>query len=156
MDLGAAVEADEQPLEVVEVSEGALDDPAHASEPGAVLGPAAGDHWLDAPLADEAAVGVVVVAAIGGDRVGATAGPADGAAHRRHLVQQRAQLGDVVAVTARDRPDERDPGGVDQEVVLRPRSGAINRARARLGAPFSPARGSSPPPPAPTRARRRP
>ncbi len=43
MDLGAAVVADEQPFEVVQPGEGALDDPAGATEPGAVLGLAAGD-----------------------------------------------------------------------------------------------------------------
>jgi hypothetical protein len=41
-----------------------------------------------------------------------------------------------VAVAARDRPGERDPGRVDQEMVLRSVSGPVNRARARFGAPF--------------------
>ena len=50
MDLVAAVVADEQPLEVVEPGEGALDDPAGAAEPGAVLGLAAGDLGLDPRL----------------------------------------------------------------------------------------------------------
>jgi hypothetical protein len=45
-------------------------------------------------------------------------------------------LRDVVAVAARDRPGERDPRRVDQEVVLAAVSGSINRARARRGAPF--------------------
>lgn len=51
VDLGAAVEADEQSFEVVKVGEGALDDPAHAAEPGAARGLAASDHGLDAPVA---------------------------------------------------------------------------------------------------------
>ena len=37
MDFVAAVVADEEPLEVVEPGEGALDNPADAAEPGAVL-----------------------------------------------------------------------------------------------------------------------
>jgi hypothetical protein len=49
----------------VEPGEGAFDDPAVASEPGAVLGLSAGDDRLDAALPDEAAVLVVVVAAVG-------------------------------------------------------------------------------------------
>ncbi len=83
-----------------------------------------------------AAVLVVVVAAVGDQarRVGGAAGRP--AAHRRHPVEQRDQLGDVVAVAAGDRPGERDPGRVDQEVVLGAGSGSINRARARRGAPF--------------------
>ena len=43
MDRVAAVVPDEQPLEVMQPGEGALDDPADAAEPGAVLGLAAGD-----------------------------------------------------------------------------------------------------------------
>ncbi len=136
MDLGPTVVADEQALEVVQPGEGALDHPAGTAEPRAVLGLAAGDHGRDASLADEAAVGVVVVAAISKDGVGAKAGSTDGAAHGRDLVEQRDQLGDVVTVATRERPGERDPAAVDQEVVLGPVSGSINRARARRGAPF--------------------
>ena len=70
MDLGAAVVADEQPFELVQPGEGALDDPAVAAEAGAVLGLAAGDLGLDAALADEVAVLVVVVAAVGDEPCG--------------------------------------------------------------------------------------
>ena len=45
--LGAAFVADEQPLELVQVREGALDDPANAAEAGAVVGAAASDHRPD-------------------------------------------------------------------------------------------------------------
>jgi hypothetical protein len=41
-----------------------------------------------------------------------------------------------VAVAAGDRPGERDPGRVYEQVMLGAVSGSINRARARLGAPF--------------------
>ncbi len=47
MDFVAAVVADEQALEVMEPGEGALDDPAGAAEPGAVLGLAARDLRSD-------------------------------------------------------------------------------------------------------------
>ena len=77
MDLGSAVVADVQPLVVVQVSEGPLDDPTHAAEPRAVLGLAAGDDGSNAPLADEAAVRIVVVAAVGDDRGWATTRSAD-------------------------------------------------------------------------------
>ena len=87
-------------------------------------------------LAELAAVLVVVVAAVSGDPVGAAARPADLAADGRYPLDERDQLGDVVAVAAGDRPGERDPGRVDEKVVLRAVSGSINRARARFGAPF--------------------
>ena len=136
VDLGAAVVADEQPLEVVQPGEGALDDPASTTEAGAVLGLAAGDLRLDPSLPELAPVLVVVVAAVCGHPVGPAARAADLAAHGRDSLDQRDQLGDVVAVAARERPGERDPGRVDQEVMLGAVSGSINRARTRFGAPF--------------------
>jgi hypothetical protein len=55
---------------------------------------------------------------------------------RRHAIHKRNQLGDVVTVATGERPGERDPCRVDEEVVFRPVSGSINRARARFGAPL--------------------
>ena len=118
MDLVAAVVADEQSFVVVEPGEGALDDPADAAEPGAVSGFAACDHWFDAALAHELAVFVVVVAAVGDHGVWPTAWPPDLAAYRRHTLQQRDELGDVVAVSAGDREGERDPRRVYEKVML--------------------------------------
>ena len=136
MDVGAAFVADEQSFEVVQAGEGALDDPAVAAESGAVLGLAACDLGCDAAPAELAAVAVVVVAAIGAEAFGPAARPTNLAAHRRDTVDQRDQLGAVVAVAAGDRPGKRDPRRVYEKVMLGPRSGSINRARARLGAPF--------------------
>jgi hypothetical protein len=136
VDLVSAVVADEQPLEVVQPGEGALDDPAGAAEAGAVLGLPARDLRADAASTQLAPVAVVVVATVGGDSLRPPARAADAAAHRRHSVDEREQLGYVVAVAARDRPGERDPGRVDQKVVLGAGSGSINRARPRRGAPF--------------------
>ena len=83
-----------------------------------------------------AAMGGVVVAAVGGHPLGSSPWPADLAAYGRHPVDQGDQLGDVMAVAAGDRPGKRDPSRVYEKVMLRAVSGSINRARARLGAPF--------------------
>jgi hypothetical protein len=136
VDVAAAVVADEQAFELVEPGEGALNDPAVASEPGAVVALAAGDLRLDPAAMELATVLVMVVASVGRDTVGSTARPANTAAHWRHALDERDQLGDVVAVTAGERPGERDPGRVDQEVVFGAVSGPVNRARARRGAPL--------------------
>lgn len=136
MDLVAAVVADEQPFEVVQPGEGALDDPADAAEAGAVLGIAACDLGAHASASQLAAVLVVVVAAVGEHTVGPFARPAGLAAHVRDALDQRDKLGDVVAVAAGDAPRERDPGRVYEKVMLGAVSGSINRARARRGAPF--------------------
>ena len=136
MDFVASVVADEESFVVVEPGEGAFDDPAVAAKPRAVIGAAAGDFGRDATAAELAAMALVVVTAVGGHPVRSSAWPADLAAHGRHTLDQRHELGYVVAVTARERPGERDPCRVDEEMVLRPVSGSINRARARFGAPF--------------------
>jgi hypothetical protein len=112
VDLGAAVVADEESLELMEPREGPLDDPADAAESGSVLGLAAGDLGRDAAAAEFATVLVVVVAAVGDDPVGPPAWPADLATDGRHAVDKREQLGDVVAVAAGERPGERDSGRV--------------------------------------------
>jgi hypothetical protein len=136
VDLGAVVVSDEQPFEVVEPGEGALDDPAGAAEPGAVFGLAAGDLGLDSSLSELATVLVVVVAAVGGDALGSAARAADASCDWRDAVEEGDQLGDVVAVAAGECPGEWESARVDQEVVLGSGPSAINRARARLGAPF--------------------
>jgi len=112
VDLVAAVGADEEPASVVQPGEGALDDPALLAEPRAVLGLAAGDDRLDPALPDQAAVLVVVVAAVGEQRPRFLTRPADAPVHGRHAVEQRLKLGDVVAVTTGQRPRERDAAAV--------------------------------------------
>jgi len=104
VDLGAAVVADEQPLELVEPGEGALDDPAVAAQAGAVRGLAACDLGADSAPAQLSPVLVVVVAAVCCDTGGPSPRPANLAAHRRDPLDQRDQLGDVVAVAAGERP----------------------------------------------------
>ena len=136
MDVVAAVGADEEAAAVVEPGEGALDDPTVAAEPGAVFGLAAGDDRFDAELPDEAAVPVVVVAAVGDQHRWSTSRAADASSDGRHPVEQLEQLGDVVAVAARERPRERDAAAVYEQVVLAACSATIDRAGTRFAAPF--------------------
>ena len=136
MHLGAALVADEQPLELMKVSEGALDDPTDCAQSGAVSGAASRDRRFDPSRTQHSPVLVVVVAAIGDQLVGAATRPARQAGDGRHPVEQRDQLRNVVAVAARQRVGERDPARVDQEMVLRACAAPVDRARVRFGAPF--------------------
>ena len=136
MDSVTAVVTDEQSFELVEPGEGALDDPAVTAESRAVRATSASDLRDDPASAEFAAVLVVVVAAVGADPVGTPPRPAGLASYDRDTVDQRDQLGDVVAVAARDRPGKRQSGGVYEKVMLGAVSGSVNRARARFGAPF--------------------
>lgn len=136
MHVGSPLVADEEPFEVVEVSEGAFDHPTDASETGAVLGLAASDDRRDPQLAKLVAMTVRVVAAVSDHAQRPAAGAPDRTSDRRHGLHEGEQLLDVVAVGAGQAPSERDPAGVDEEVMLRPRTASVDRARPRLGAPF--------------------
>ena len=136
MDVVAAVGADEQSASAVEPGEGALNDPAVAAEAGAVVGLASSDDGFDPSLPDEAAVLVVVIAAVGNQRLGASSRSADAAADGRHPVEELHELGDVVAVAAGERPGQRDAAAVYEEVVFAAGSPAIDRAGTRFRAPF--------------------
>jgi hypothetical protein len=136
VDLVTAVGADQEAAAVVKPGEGALDDPAVAAEPGAVLGLAASDDWLHAPLPDEPPALVVVVAAVGDQRPRSASWATDPATDGRHSVEKLEQLRDVVAVALGERPGEKDPAAVYQQVVLAAATAPVDRARTRLGAPF--------------------
>jgi hypothetical protein len=102
------------------VREAAFDDPALSSEPGAVLGAAPSDQRLDPASPQQPTVLVVVIATIGDHDIGFLPRPpsltGDGSAVQ--VVQQRQQLGDVVALAAGQRNGERDARRVDEQVVL--------------------------------------
>jgi hypothetical protein len=127
VEVGAAFVARAQPLEGVQPGEAALDHPAVSAEAGAVGDPAAGDPRGDAAGAQLAAVDVVVVAAVGEQLPGAPAGPAASAPDRRNGVDQRDELGDVVAVAAGEADGERDAAGVADQVVLGAGAPAVDR-----------------------------
>ena len=120
MESGVALVAGSQAAEVVQVREAALDDPALGAQSGAVVAAAARDHGFDAALPEQPAVLVVVIATIGQDQVGLLARPAAFAGDRPgvQVVEQRQQLGDVIAVAAGQRDGQRDAGGVDEQVVF--------------------------------------
>ena len=100
--------------------EAALDDPALPAERGSVFDASAGDHGSDPASPEQSPVLVVVIAAVGEDEVGLLAGSAAFARDRPvvKVIQERQQLGDVVAVAACQRDRERDAGRVDEQVVF--------------------------------------
>lgn len=120
MHLGVSFVADPEAAEVVQVREAAFDDPAPGAQPGAVLDAAPGDDRFDAARPQQPAVLVVVIAAVGQHDVGLLARAAELAGDRSgaQVVEQRQELGDIVAVAAGQRDRQRDPGRVDQEMVL--------------------------------------
>ena len=102
----------------MQLGEGALDDPADRAQMGAVGDAAAGDHRADATSVKEAAMLVMVVAAVGVDRFGSATWAAGPATHRRDRIRQRQELGDVVAVAAGHRDRQWDAVAASQQVML--------------------------------------
>jgi hypothetical protein len=127
VDVGAAFIPGAQPLERVQPGEAAFDHPALAAQARAMRDTAAGDPRSDASSAQPAAVDVVVVAAVGEQLPRAAAGTAAPAADRRHGVDQRDELGDVVAVAAGEADRQRDASGVADQVVLGAGPAAVDR-----------------------------
>ncbi len=112
---------------------GVLDDPPVNSEPGSMKDAATGDHRFDALRPDEAAVLVVVVAAIAEQGVRAPSRASGQARDRRNFREQGHQLGDVVAVAAGQRHRERDALPVGQDVVFAAWTCTADRARSAFG-----------------------
>jgi len=121
----------------VKVADGALHDPALATEPGAVLGAAAGDHRDDPAGSELATVPVVVVTAIGQDAVGLPARVPDPARDGRLAtgVDQWQQLRDVVAIAGAHRDGQRYAQAVGQSVGLDAPLRAIGRGWAGVRPP---------------------
>jgi hypothetical protein len=82
------------------------------------------------------AVGVVVMAPVGEQLPGAPARPATPPADRRHRIQERNELGDVVAVAAGQRDRQRNATGVADQMVLGTGTRAVDRRRADVVPPF--------------------
>lgn len=91
-------------------------------------GAASGDHWRDAALTDQAPVSVVVVAAVGLHLPGAAQRSPTAAAPGRHLVDQRDELGDVVAVAAGQRHHQRHTARVGDQMMLGTGTATVDRA----------------------------
>lgn len=83
-----------------------------------MVGAAASDHWLDAARPQLATVLVVVLAAVREHSLGSSSGVSSPAAHRPNSVDQRQELSDVVAVSAREADRQRDAARVGQQMVL--------------------------------------
>ena len=121
-------------MELVQQGEGLLDDPAH----GLVVVPGAtsADHWLNASMAQQVSVLVVVIAPVGDQNVGLASRSARSPAHGRDGLDQREKFGDVVAVTAGQAGRERDSAAPANQVVFRAGLAAVDRAGAGRGSPL--------------------
>lgn len=151
MDVVASFPADPQAAEAVQSGDRPLDDPPEGAQAGAMRLATLADHRPDAALPHESTV-VVVVAAVGEEHVGPPTRPADHAGNGGDLVQERKELGDVVAIAAGQRRRERDALAVGDDVVFAARACAVDRAGSACGPRRAGRTGRSRSPPATSRA----
>ena len=112
-------------------AEGAFDDPAVPAQTGAGVLPDSGDAGGDAAAAEVAAHPWVVVALVPVQLERSAAGMAAAAAlDARHGVQDRFDEEAVVPVGAGHQHVQREPAGVDEQVVLAAGLAAVGGVRA--------------------------
>ena len=135
VDVGAALPALGQASELVQQGEGLLDDPAH----GLVVVPSAtaADQGLNPSVPQHTSVLVVVVTPIGDDDLRSPARAAPAPSDGRNRVDERDELGDVVAVTAGQCRGERDAASFADQVVFRAGLCPVDGARPGRGSPLS-------------------
>ncbi len=136
MEVGAYLVAGPESFELVEPGGGPLDDPACLAQPVAVRDASAGGLGCDAAGSEDAAVLVVVVAAVGEQPARPVPRPSAEAEDAGDRVQQGRQLSDVEPVPSGQRDGEGCAVAVDDQVVLAARPGAVDRRRSGVSPPF--------------------
>ena len=125
MDSRQSFEADTQAAEVVQPSDGALDNPTGRSQAAAVRYAASGNQRADAGRMQRLAIFVVIVAAVALYQRGFAQRTTTFATDRRNGRDQRVQLRHVVAIGAGENQRERDALRFGDEVMLRAGASAI-------------------------------
>ena len=112
VNVGAMFEANTKTTEVVKPRMSTFDNPAEFAQTAAVLGPALGNHRVDAALAKLLAMRLGVIATVCVDDFGLLKRSATYAANRWNGVNEWQQLGDVVAIRACQDCADRNAVGV--------------------------------------------
>ncbi len=135
MNVGSTLEANAKTTKIVQPCMRTLDYPAEFAESAAVFRTAPSDHRFDIARTKPLAMRLRVVSTICVDDFGLAKRSTAYAANRRDRVDERQQLGNVVAIRASQDGTDGDASGIDEDVMLRARSRAIGGVRAS----FSPA-----------------
>ena len=115
----------------------ALHDPARAAQAAAVRRPALGELGVDPASMQRIAVRLRIVSSVALDQPRLSHGATRTAAERRNRVDERQQLGNVVAVRRGQQRRQRDAARLGENVVLRPRLTAIGWVRSSFFPPRS-------------------
>lgn len=127
--------ADAKTAILVQPRKSTLNHPPINPQTTAVIGTPLSQNGLDAPLAKFLAVWFAIISSITQHRNRTPKRPADLACNSRNLLDQRQQLGDIMAVSAGQSHRQRDPIGVGHHMVLRALLAAIRGVWAGFGPP---------------------
>ena len=135
MNTGPTLVADIETTEPMQPRQRPFDDPAGAAQPAAVGRAAFGELALNAPARERVAMRLRIVRAVALNQSRRADWASRAPAQRRNGVDQREQLGDVVAVGAGQRRDERNPVRVGENVMFGAGLAAIGRVRSSFFPP---------------------
>ena len=130
MNFGSAFITDAKAPKLVQPRNRAFHDPARFAEAAAVLGVAARDLGRDAACGQGMAVRIGIVSPVGLNEGGFRARTSRLSGDRRHGLDQRQKLRDVVSVGLREDDAQRNALGIREEVVFRARTAAIGWVRS--------------------------
>ena len=133
----AALVTDIEAAEAMQPGERPFDDPACGPEATAVRGLAAGQDRENAAGAELVTMPFRVVPAVALHTIRSAPGASARPAERRDGVDERQQLGDVVAVRRGEDGDQGNPARLGQKVMLRPFLAAIGWVRSSFFPPRS-------------------
>jgi hypothetical protein len=135
MDMCAAIITNSQSAELMEPTQRAFHDPAKSAQTAAVRCTAMGDGRCDAAGPQLHAMEIGIERAVGVQQVGALSRSSALAFHRQHGIDQRNQLGDIMAAGRGEADGQRGALGIGKNVVFRAGLAAIRRIRAGFFAP---------------------
>jgi hypothetical protein len=128
--------ANDESAKLAKPRQGPLDDPAHPAGMSAGIDLLAGNAIKDPPGPQHRMTAGVIVALVGMQLRRPRAGPAAGAADRRHCRQQGPEQMAVIHVGRGQVQGQRDTLAVGQHMALRARFAAIRWIRAGTRPPF--------------------
>src|SRR4051812_28423032 len=136
MDIGAPLIAHAQATEVSEPGQGALDDPAVATQALAGVDALAGDAHPDVAFRQGLTAARDVIGLVGMEFVRPLASLTRRRLDGRDGVDQVLEDDRVVAIGTTQERGQRDPGSLDHKMALRARFAPIRRIRPREVAPL--------------------
>lgn len=124
-----------QTTELVQPGDGAFDHPTGLAQIAAVRSTASGNLMQDATLLQCQAVSATVIGAISLNTLGLSQRPSAFSSHRRHAIDQRQQLRDIVPIGLGQNDIDRDALRIDEKVVFAALLTAIGWVRSTFFPP---------------------